>query len=127
MTRRGTFAIAVLAALGLSGCGERGIPVSGTVKLGGAPLSAGVVALEPEAGSGTTGAGAIVRVKEGRFDIGAERQLTAGKYLVRVSQVPINMGDPSTAGAPRFKAWESKVEIGPDSPPLDLDVPNKKR
>ncbi len=126
--RRITFALAVLAALGPGGCGGRGgIPVSGTVKLGGAPLSAGIVALEPVAGSGTVGAGAIVRVRDGRFEVGSEKQLTVGWYLVRVSQVPVNPGDSSTANAPRFRAWETKVEIGPETPPLDLNVSDKKR
>ena len=119
--------LALTVAVLTSGCGPRGVPVSGTVKLGGNPLSSAVVTLEPEAGSGTTGAGAVVRARDGHFEIGPERQIAAGKYVVRVSPVPLNVGDDLKISPPQFTPWETKAEIGPDNPPLDLDVPNKKK
>lgn len=124
---RGRFVGFLILIAGVSGCGQRGVPVTGTVKLGGAPVPAAVITLEPEAGSGTVGAGAIVRVQDGRFEIGAEKMLTPGKYIVRVSPVPLNVGDNLKTSPPQFKPWETKTEIGPNSPPLDLDVPNKKK
>lgn len=105
--------------------GPAGVPVTGTVKLGGAALPAAVVALEPEPGSGTTGAGAVVRVADGQFEIKAAQNLAPGKYVVRVSPVPLNVGDDLKTAPPQFRPWETKAEIGPDGPPLDLDVPDK--
>ena len=71
------------------GCGKKpnqGVTASGTVTVGGDPLSGAVITLEPI--SGTTGPNASAPVLGGRFAINAEAGLHGGSYRVRVSMIP---------------------------------------
>jgi hypothetical protein len=121
---RAVFA-AVLGAAA-AGCGSSGVPVSGTVTVDGQPLSGGLVAFEPAAGSGTTGAGAVAGVREGRFEIPAEKNLLPGKYLVRVGPLPPASGEDLKTAPPQFKPWETTVEVAAGAAPFAFDVPGKK-
>jgi hypothetical protein len=121
--RRIALTLAVLSALCVCGCGGSGVVVTGTVKFGGNPLSVAVVTLEPERGSGTTGPGALVWARGGRFRIDSSRNLKPGKYVVRVSQTPLDPSQAQPTIPPRFQAWETKTELTAQGATLDLDVP----
>lgn len=114
---------AAALAFGAAGCGPSAVPVSGTVNLGGEPLAGGMIAFEPEAGSGTTGAGTIAEVRDGKFEIPASGNLLPGKYVVRVSPHSPGSGADLKTAPPQFKPWETKVEVTAGGGPLALDVP----
>jgi hypothetical protein len=107
------------------GCEQGGVPVTGTVTRGGAPLSAATIAFEPKAGSGTTGPGASADVRDGAFLISADRHLTPGTYLVRVSPLAPNSGDDLKTAPPQFKPWETIVELKSGNGPIALELPAK--
>jgi hypothetical protein len=115
--------LAACLAVVLPGCGDQGLPVTGSVTLGDQPLAAAVVAFEPEAGSGTTGAGAVVNVKDGQFQVDPKRAVKPGKYLVRVSPMPPGSGDDLRTAPPQFQPWETHVELKSGEGPLNLQVP----
>lgn len=121
MIRRCILGAAVLGLL--AGCGSGGLPLSGTVTRGGQPL-AGVIAFEPDASAGTTGAGAVSAIRDGKFAVGAERQIKPGKYVVRISPVPLGSGTDLKTAPPQFKPWETAIEIT-SAEPLTFDVPVK--
>ena len=114
--------LGVLALL-QTGCGSKGVAVTGTVKRGGQPLPAGMLAFEPKANSGTTGAGTNLAIRDGKFEVGSEKQLTPGTYVVRVSPETIGSGMDLKKAPPQFKPWETTVEIKSDEEPLTLEMP----
>lgn len=96
-----------LAPLGLlTGCGaDTGgrVPVAGTVNLGGEPLERGTIELHPlEAGTVTGGT-----IRDGRFEIPANKGAMPGNYEVRIYAS-------DSSGAP--------VE-DPNAPPGESDRP----
>ena len=107
----------------LSGCGGGGLTVSGTVTHGGQPLAAGAIAFEPEPGSGTTGAGVVLPVTDGKFSAPADRRLPPGKYVVRVSPPPLGSGADLRTSPTQFRPYETKMELKADGGPLSIDVP----
>jgi len=109
----------------LAGCGGSAVPLTGTVTRDGQPLQGGVIAFEPEAGSGTTGAGANTAIKDGKFALPRDKALPPGKYVVRVSPEPLGSGTDLKTAPPQFKPWETKIEIKSGSGPLTFDVPAK--
>jgi len=111
-------------ALAVAGCGSGGVVVTGTVTLGEQPLQTGVIALEPEAGSGTTGPGASVTIQDGTFVFEKSKKLTPGRYVLRVSPAPLFTGTDLKTAPPRFRPWEKKVELASGSNPMTLDLPD---
>jgi hypothetical protein len=101
------------------------VAVTGTVTRGGEPLAAGVVAFEPKAGSGTTGAGSWADVRAGSFAIPAEKKLTPGTYVVRVSPVTLGSGQDLKTAPPQFKPFETTVELIAGGAPLVIDMPRE--
>src|SRR5262245_19611226 len=76
-----SLAVAALAA----GCGDKyggRVEVSGTVKLKGQPLKAGVLMFEPLGGQGTA---ASAPISDGSYTIPRSTGLKPGKYLIRVT------------------------------------------
>jgi hypothetical protein len=122
MTLRRTLLLAVVTAFAV-GCGNGGLPVTGKVNLGGQPLSAGTLALEPAADTGTTGAGAVVIVRDGQFEVPSKRLLTPGTYKVRVSPMPPGSEMDLKTAPPQFKTWETRIELTASDPSLELNVP----
>lgn len=123
---RFTHLLAAAVLLAAAGCGgSNAVPVSGTVTRGGKPLSAAIIAFEPKAGSGTTGAGAGGDIRDGAFAIPAAKNLSPGTYVVRVSPVTIGSGDDLKTAPPQFTPWETTVELKAGGEPLALDVPAK--
>jgi hypothetical protein len=115
--------LAALILLSLLGCGGGGLPVRGTVNRGGQPLSAGIIAFEPESDASTAGAGAVASIRDGRFEVKADKQLRPGRYLVRISPELIGSGTDLKTAPPQFPHWETRVELKPDMEPLTLDMP----
>jgi hypothetical protein len=120
---RRIFLTAALLGL-LAGCGNGGLPLNGTVTRGGQPLQ-GTIAFEPDSASGTTGAGAVTTIRDGKFAVSPERQIRPGKYVVRVSPVPLGSGMDLKTAPPQFPPWETKMEIT-SAEPIAIDVPMKK-
>ena len=80
-----TFGMALLAGLGLAGCGaDTGgkRPVSGTITLKGQLLNEGTINFAAKDSAGGFG-GALI--KDGKFAIPAQHGLTPGLYQVRIS------------------------------------------
>jgi hypothetical protein len=107
------------------GCEQGGVAVTGTVTRDGVPLSAATIAFEPKANSGTTGPGAGADVRDGAFSISADRHLTPGTYVVRVSPLAPNSGDDLKTAPPQFKPWDTTVELKSGNAPLTLELPAK--
>jgi hypothetical protein len=85
----------------LAGCGDKyggRVEVSGTVKLKGQPLKAGVIVFEPKGGQGTS---ATAPITGGSYKLPRESGLKPGKYLIRVTS-----GDGTTP-----------ANLNPDEPP----------
>lgn len=112
-------------AVFLSGCGSRGLPVTGTVNLGGVPLRAGTIAFEPAPDSGTVGSGAVENIRDGKFEVKTAKGLSPGRYVVRVSPVAPGSGEDLRTAPPQFKIWETMIELK-SAEPLTLDVPANK-
>jgi len=72
--------VAVMAGCGPSGDSRQA--VRGTVTLDGQPLAEGIISFRPAPGtSGNTAGGAI---RQGRFELPAERGLPPGEYVVQI-------------------------------------------
>jgi hypothetical protein len=73
----------VLATVLVAGCGPAGgVPVRGTVTFDGAPVPAGVITfVGPDSGPGVYGG----PVRDGRYEVPADRLMPAGRYRVQVS------------------------------------------
>lgn len=115
--------LASLLALTLAGCGDRGIPVTGSVSYKGQPLSLGTIAFEPQ--STEAGAGAVVPIKEGQFSVGEEKKLTSGNYVVRISSADLGSGMDLKTAPPQFQPYETTLELKADTGPLTFSVPTK--
>ena len=111
-------------ALAVAGCGSGGVVVTGTVTLGEQPLQTGVIALEPEPASGTTGPGASLTIQNGTFVFEKNKNLTPGRYVVRVSPAPLFTGTDLKTAPPRFRPWEKKVELVSGNNPFTFDLPD---
>jgi hypothetical protein len=101
------------------------VAVTGTVTRDGAPLTAGVIAFEPKAGSGTTGAGSWADVRDGAFTVPADKKLTPGTYVVRVSPVTLGSGQDLKTAPPQFKPFETTVELKAGNEPLKIELPKE--
>jgi hypothetical protein len=67
----------------LAGCGDRGLmAVGGTVTLDGKPVTTGLITFQPAAGTKSRSSGATIR--DGRYEIPADKGVVPGKYLVAV-------------------------------------------
>ena len=117
------FVLAGLLLVALAGCGGGGLQVRGTVTRGGQPLSAGIIAFEPATDVSTAGAGAVASIRDGRFEVKADKQLRPGRYLVRISPELIGSGTDLKTAPPQFPHWETHVELKASNEPLTLDMP----
>ena len=115
--------LTVAAVLALAaGCSQPAARVVGTVTRGGQPMAVAAIALEPD---GMTGPAAMAQVKDGKFEVGTDKQLTAGKYMVRITpgawiagqSQPENF-DPYTTSA--------ELKFGDNNLTFDVPVPKKK-
>jgi hypothetical protein len=97
--RRG-WAAAALVAAAVAGCGTREAPrgsIRGTVRLGGQPLAEGKVRFFALTGGVSTEG----EIRDGRYEIPADRGPTAGKYRVEVvSEKKTGRRVPDRDGAP---------------------------
>ena len=117
-----TLGLVVIVGLAVVGCGKSdAVRLKGTVTRGGARMTSALLAIEPL--EGTKGAGAIVDVKNGVFEVGTDQQLVSGKYLVRL--LPPEIGSEAGAAevAGQFTPWTTTIEIQPGQQDLAFDVP----
>jgi hypothetical protein len=98
--RRSLFAL--LAAVGLAGCGgSSGVPVSGTVRLNDQPLPGAVVMFYPGPGTPGLGGGAATE-SDGTYTLKPSRGgggLPPGEYVVTISRSLRPDGSPPPPGA----------------------------
>ena len=128
MIRPIAFGLFVGISLSLAGCSSpKGVALSGQVSYGDGPMALGLITFEPQSGSGTTGAGATVAVKDGQFTVPPEKLLTPGKYVVRISPPEIGSGVDLKNLPPQFPLWESQVDIQAGMAPLEFKVPEMKK
>ncbi len=67
--------LGVLALTSLTGCGFKGLPVSGTVTVDGQPLSQGIITFNPDASKGNT------------LRMNASCPLSGGRYTLQTSGI----------------------------------------
>ena len=74
---------AIVLLLVLAGCSSNNrVAVSGDVTLDGKPLDGGAISFRPAPGNASSSSGGQIR--QGRFQLTADRGLAPGKYLVTV-------------------------------------------
>ena len=91
--------VAVIFSLFSSGCGPKSgvstLPVSGTVKLDGAPLDQGVIQFEPQPPGGKA-VNATTQIKDGKYQFAAgPGGVQPGTYRVLISSLPPAAATPS--------------------------------
>jgi hypothetical protein len=107
----------------LSGCGPRSdkLPVSGEVKLDGAPLDSGAIRLTSTGGEKVQATGAFI--ENGEFDIPQSKGLSPGTYHVEINSpnedAPPVM-DRATPGGPG-------IPTQPDRIPPEYNINSKQR
>ena len=111
----------------LAGCSPSGVNVTGSVKYGENPMVLGLITFEPQAGSGTTGAGTTVAIRDGQFTVPADKQIVPGKYMVRISPPEIGSGVDLRNVPPQFPLFETPIEVKPGMAPLEFQVPEMKK
>jgi hypothetical protein len=77
--RAAGFSVLALMLVGIGGCGENGIRITGNVTLDGEPLDKGSLSFYPDDGKGSTVGGSVV---SGKFEVTG---LTPGKKRVTVT------------------------------------------
>jgi hypothetical protein len=140
MRPRQALAAALLAAVASAGCGDatpRRGPVHGSVSLDGRPLEAGKIRFFALTG----GVSAEGEVRDGRYEIPADRGPTAGKYRVEVSSErktgrkvpdrdagPGDLKDETVEAVPARYNRESALQVDYDpaaDAPHDFDLKTK--
>jgi hypothetical protein len=98
--------IVSLVCIVLAGCGGRDnrgrLPISGTVKLDGRPMTTGYIIFEPKSGQ-TMQSGGMIQ-PNGTFEVPAENGAAAGTYSVAIfsgAVKPVNNFEP---GTPEYEA-----------------------
>jgi hypothetical protein len=86
----------------MAGCGASKSSVTGEVSFAGRPIENGSVRFFPV--ESTPGPGAVTAISDGRFEIGEQQGLVAGKYVVQITAVQ------KTGRIIRSESW---VETGP--------------
>lgn len=122
-----TALLATFFAFVFTGCSPSGVNVTGSVKYGDNPMVLGLITFEPQAGSGTTGAGTTVPVRDGQFTVPPEKLIKPGKYTVRISPPEIGSGVDLKNVPPQFPLWETQVEVKEGMAPLEFAVPEMKK
>lgn len=105
-------------ALQCAGCGESGCRIGGTVTHGGRVVERAAIAFEPD---GMLSPAALVPVRNGRYEIPADKQLVPGKYVVRISSI----GDDERHKS-EFPPYLTAAEIGPGRSEVNFDVPENR-
>lgn len=120
----------VIGLLASMGCGEKapeGNTVSGTVSYKGSPVSRGTILFTPDAAAGTSGAGMMFQIVDGKY---AETKEDPKRHKGGTFQVRINgfdgKADPGAElpmGKPLFKEYTTTVELpASDAPNTDFEV-----
>ncbi|RCS52744.1 hypothetical protein DTL42_07870 [Bremerella cremea] len=120
----------VIGLLASMGCGEKGPEghtVSGSVSYKGSPVSRGTILFTPDASAGTSGAGMMFQIVDGKY---AETKEDPKRHKGGTFQVRINgfdgKADPAAElpmGKPLFKEYTTTVELpASDATSIDFEV-----
>jgi hypothetical protein len=120
--------LAVVAALGVAGCGGGPAAVSGVVTLDGQPLDGAVVTFTPTAADEVGGSSGKTDA-QGRYTLrtvlGDKAGASVGKHKVAVSLYKENPKNPDQAGSERVpQRYNQKTELTFDVPAGGTDKAN---
>lgn len=112
-----------------SGCdnGKKLYGVTGNVNYKGAPLPAGVIWFDPDAGKGNNAPQGFAYIKEGKFDTKAKgKGVAGGGYIIRIEGFDGKPGNELPLGKPLFTDYIDKKDLPEKEAVLEIDVPAKK-
>jgi hypothetical protein len=116
-------ALTIVGAIVVSGCGPRSdkLPVTGEVKLNGAPLASGAIRLTSIGGEKVQATGAFI--EDGQFDIPQSKGLSPGTYHVEINSpnedAPPIMDRPAGGGP--------GIPTQPDRIPPEYNINSKEK
>lgn len=109
------FAVAVLLAFAVAGCGKKGpdvYHVSGTADFAGKPIPAGRVYFNPDLTKGNDGPQGYADIRDGNFDTRNKGRGTMGGAVVVRIEGFASVGDnASSYGKPLFVAHEVREDL----------------
>lgn len=127
--RRLVVMVAVIAAVALAGCGDRGprrYHVRGAVTFAGQPVRLGRIVFDPDQSRGNAGPQGFAPIENGRFDTANRhcKGTVGGPTIVRIDALEILDGeDGASAGRPLFTTHEERIDLPQASITRDFDVP----
>ena len=118
------------AALLVVGCGEGNdapprFEIKGKVTFAGKPVPYGEILFQPDSAKNNSGPGALGQIKDGQYSIAAEKGVTSGPQIVRISGFdrPPSANIADDAATPLFEGYETEVDLPKEATTNDFEVP----